>query len=287
MYDQAERLRNKLISNKSYAKTIAFASGKGGVGKSNTALNFAIELQEQNKTVLLFDLDIGMGNIDILLGNRSKYSIIDFFTDFMPIRGIIESGPKGLSYIAGGANLNDIVQLDEDKLDYFFEQYDILANTYDYIIFDLGAGVTSTMLSFILAADECFIITTPEPTAITDAYSLVKQVVIHNKLLPIRLIMNRSRQVKENKKSIQRFQQVVEQFLHIKIKQTNLLPDDTTVTNAVMHQTPYVLYAPRSAISKQLKQIVTEFLSESKENEEPVKQSFIQKLKQYLVVQGK
>lgn len=286
MCDQAEKLRNRFSPTKPQAKTIAFASGKGGVGKSNTALNFAIELQEQNQSVLLFDLDIGMGNIDILLGNRSKHSIVNLFTDFMPIRGIIESGPKGLDYIAGGANLNDIVRHDEEKLDYFFQQYNILVNTYDYIIFDLGAGITSAMLSFILAADECIIITTPEPTAITDAYSLVKQIVIHDKTLPIRLIMNRSRQLKEDQKSVERIEDVVEQFLNIKIKQSNLLPDDKIVTKAVMHQTPYVLYASRSAISKQLKQIVTEFLSNTKANEVPVKKSFIQKLKQLLVVQG-
>src|SRR5690625_5265006 len=169
MHDQAERLRHKLSPNKKQAKTIAFASGKGGVGKSNTALNFAIELQDRNFSVLLVDLDIGMGNIDILLGSSSKYTIINFFTEFIPIHGIIESGPKGLSYIAGGANLNDMMHLDDDKLDYFFKQYNMLANTYDYIIFDLGAGITDAILSFILAADECFIITTPEPTAITYA----------------------------------------------------------------------------------------------------------------------
>lgn len=287
MYDQAERLRRQLSFNSSQAKTIAFASGKGGVGKSNTALNFALELQEHGQSVLLFDLDIGMGNIDILLGTRSKYTIVDFFTDFTPIHGIIESGPKGLSYIAGGASLNDLLQLSDEKLDYFFQQFDMLVHTYDYIIFDLGAGVTSTMLSFITAADECFLITTPEPTAITDAYSLVKQIIIHNNQLPLRLIMNRSRHKKENKQSIERFNNVVEQFLHTKVTQSALLSDDKIVTEAVMQQTPYVLLAPKSTVSKQLKQIVVEFLSEESNTKQIKKRSFIQKLKQYLVVQEK
>lgn len=287
MYDQAERLRRQLSFNSSQAKTIAFASGKGGVGKSNTALNFALELQEHGQSVLLFDLDIGMGNIDILLGTRSKYTIVDFFTDFTPIHSIIESGPKGLSYIAGGASLNDLLQLSDEKLDYFFQQFDMLVHTYDYIIFDLGAGVTSTMLSFITAADECFLITTPEPTAITDAYSLVKQIIIHNNQLPLRLIMNRSRHKKENKQSIERFNNVVEQFLHTKVIQSALLSDDKIVTEAVMQQTPYVLLAPKSTVSKQLKQIVVEFLSEESNTKQIKKRSFIQKLKQYLVVQEK
>lgn len=288
MYDQAERLRHKLTSNQKQAKTLAFASGKGGVGKSNTALNFAIELQERNKSVLLFDLDIGMGNIDILLGNRSKYSIVDFFTDFMPIDGIIELGPKGLSYIAGGANLNDLVQLDDEKLHYFFEQYDGLAHMYDYIIFDLGAGVTSTSLSFILAADECFMVTTPEPTSITDAYSVVKQIILKNKHLPIHLIMNRCYSLREAKQSMDRFEQVVARFLETDVVKGSLLPDDRAVTTAVMQQTPYVLLNPKSSISKRLKNIVSEFLLHQEEPKQvTTKHSFIDKLKQYLVVPGK
>lgn len=286
MHDQAERLRSKLTTQKKQAKTIAFASGKGGVGKSNTALNFAIELQQQNKSVLLFDLDIGMGNIDILLGNRSEHSIVNFFADFMPIRGIIELGPVGLSYIAGGANLNDLIHLDEEKLNYFFDQYNLLAHSYDYIIFDLGAGVSSATLSFILAADECFMITTPEPTSITDAYSVVKQVVIHNKELPIHLIMNRCHNMREAKQSVDRFKQVVTNFLATDVVQTSLLPDDKAVTNAVMKQSPYIISAPRSAISRRLKKIVADFLIEDNESKQKSTRSFIEKLKQYLVVQG-
>ena len=286
MHDQAERLRNKLTPPKKQAKTIAFASGKGGVGKSNTALNFAIELQQQNKSVLLFDLDIGMGNIDILLGNRSKHSIVNFFADFMPISGIIELGPVGLSYIAGGANLNDLIDLDEEKLTYFFDQYNSLAYSYDYIIFDLGAGVSSATLSFILAADECFMITTPEPTSITDAYSVVKQIVIHNKELPIHLIMNRCHNMREAKQSVDRFKQVVINLLATDLVYTSLLPDDKVVTSAVMKQTPYIISAPRSAISRRLKKIVADFLVEDNETKQKSTGSFIEKLKQYLVVQG-
>src|SRR5699024_12737551 len=129
MYDQAERLRRQLSFNPSQAKTIAFASGKGGVGKSNTALNFALELQAHGKSALLFDLDSGMGNIDILLGTRSKYTIVDFFTNFNLFLDIIETDQKELSYILGGASLNNILQFSGNKLDYFFHKLDILVHT--------------------------------------------------------------------------------------------------------------------------------------------------------------
>src|SRR5699024_492063 len=178
MNDQAEQLRHHVKGHTNVAKTISIVSGKGGVGKSNTALNFCIELQKRGKKVLLFDLDIGMGNIDILLGKTPKYTIVDLFTDFMPIHDMIEIGPKGLSYIAGGCSLNDLVQMDPYKLDYFFQQYDLLVMEFDYIFFDMGAGATESSLAFILSSDECIVVTTPEPTAITDAYSMIKQIVL-------------------------------------------------------------------------------------------------------------
>lgn len=287
MYDQAESLRHQLTSNKGQAKTIAFASGKGGVGKSNIALNFAIELQQRKKSVLLFDLDVGMGNIDILLGSKSKYSIMNLFTDFLPIHGIIELGPRNLSYIAGGTNLHELVHLDNERLDYFFSQYSELARIYDYIIFDLGAGITSTTLSFILAADECFMITTPEPTAITDAYSVVKQIVLHDKQFPIHLVVNRCQSKKEGKQSVQRFKKVVATFLETDMLQGSLLPNDRTVTTAVMKQIPYVLLNPQAPISKGLKNIVTEFLDHNNAPNQLKSISFVEKLKQYLGVQRK
>src|SRR5690625_685921 len=287
MCDQAESLRNQLTNNKGQAKTIAFASGKGGVGKSNIALNFAIELQQRRKSVLLFDLDVGMGNIDILLGSKSKYSIINLFTDFLPIRGIIELGPKNLSYIAGGTNLHELVHLNNERLDYFFSQYSELARIYDYIIFDLGAGITSTTLSFILAADECFMITTPEPTAITDAYSVVKQIVLHDKQFPIHLVVNRCQSKKEGKQSVKRFKKVVATFLKTDMLQGSLLPNDRTVTTAVMKQIPYVLLNPQAPISKGLKNIVTEFLDHNNAPNQLKSISFVEKLTQYLGVQRK
>src|SRR5699024_3931797 len=166
-------------------------SGKGVVGKSNTVLNFSIELQKQGKQVLLYALDIGMGNVDFLLSEDAQNSIVDIFDDIMPIHYIIDTRSNCLSYIIDGSTINNMNAIDKYKLYYFFKQYELVVKNYDYIFFDMGAGVTETSLSLVLASDECLLITTPEPTAITDAYSMVKQVITKQNNMNISLLVNR------------------------------------------------------------------------------------------------
>ena len=282
MYDQAERLRKQISKHGKRAKTIAVVSGKGGVGKSNTALNFSIELSSLGKQVLLFDLDVGMGNINILLGKDSTYSIVDLFKEYRPIRDMIELGPKGLSYIAGGSSLDELLNLDNDRLDFFFEQYDRLTEKYDYILFDLGAGASSSTLSFTLAADECFVITTPEPTAITDAYSMIKHIVLQKGAMPVSVLINRCNRTKEGHKTLERFTEVIDRFLKKEVYQLGILPNDQTVLQAVMRQTPYVLLDEKAPVSKAMKQIVRNYLKQSNEVNKLEPKSFVQKLKSLL-----
>lgn len=287
MTDQAENLRQR-ISGKSEptreGRTISVVSGKGGVGKSNTALNFSIGLQKRGKKVLLFDLDVGMGNIDILLGIQTKYTIVDMFNNYMDIHDIIEVGPKGLSYIAGGSGLNDFFTLDQEKIDYFYEQYNKLVKKFDYILFDLGAGATSDSMVFVLASDECIVVTTPEPTAITDAYSMIKFIVKERRDMPISVIMNRSTRQKDGVQALNRFEKVVERFLNRKIKKIGILPDDKIVSTAVIRQTPYLLLNEQAAVSRAIKIIVNNYLTDSEELNSKMRTpfSFVRKLKQIL-----
>lgn len=288
MHDQAESLRTKVERKRSgpkTCKTIAVVSGKGGVGKSTTTVNFAIELQKRGKKTLLFDFDVGMGNIDILLGKQAKYSIVNLFHDFLPIHDMIELGPKGLSYIAGGSGLNELVELDEEKLNYFFQQYEKLTDEFDYIFFDLGAGVSSDRLNLISAADECFVITTPEPTSIADAYSMIKHIVNTGSEVPLYVLMNRSESIREGTKVLNRFSDVVKQFLERDLIKLGCLPYDATVSKAVVKQIPYVILKQNAAVSKALQKIVENYLHENTSNVEVENRpSFIHKLKQLLTV---
>ncbi|WP_240507988.1 MinD/ParA family protein [Virgibacillus indicus] len=284
MSDQAASLRRKLQISKNprEAKTLSFISGKGGVGKSNIALNFSLELIKNDQKVLLFDLDVGMGNIDILLGLNSDKTIIDMFNEQLSIHDIIETGPRNLAYIAGGSGLSEFFNLNADKKDYFIRQYMELVQMYDYIIFDMGAGATKDSIFFILASDECIVITTPEPTSITDAYGMIKHVAANQPDMPIFAIMNRCGTQKEGEKSLERFKTVIAQFLHIEIQMMGILPEDKMVTNAVRKQIPFILLNERSAAGKAVQQLTENYLSKSREMNNIGNASFIQKLKQFI-----
>lgn len=259
MYDQATILREKILRGQYSAKTIAVISGKGGVGKSNVVLNMALELQELGRKVLILDLDIGMGNIDVLLGLTSNHTILDLFNTNHPISDMIERGPKGLDFIAGASSLNELFQMDNEKLAIFLHQYQQLNKAYDYIFFDMGAGVTPTSLSFILAADECLLVTTPEPTAMTDAYSIVKHIFLHQENKKITVIMNRSSSQKEGRNALQRLDNVVQQFISNKINLLGILTNDPIVTTAVIRQTPYVMLKPNALISKETRNLAKQY----------------------------
>ncbi|WP_430785897.1 MinD/ParA family protein [Virgibacillus flavescens] len=285
MNDQAMSLRRKLQQSKNpkQAKTISIVSGKGGVGKSNFALNFSLELLKTQKQVLLFDLDVGMGNIDILLGLNAKRTIVDMFDEELKVHDIIEKGPNGLSYIAAGNGLANFFTMDESRKDYFLEQYNELVQLYDYIIFDMGAGATQESLFFIVSSDECIVITTPEPTSITDAYGMIKHIVNNQSDMPIYLIMNRSLTYKSGKKSLERFQRVISQFLNIEILPMGILPDDRTVSTAVIRQIPYSILNKNAAISKALREIVANYSQNSLKVNDKESTSFVQKMKRFLV----
>ncbi|MCA1030090.1 MinD/ParA family protein [Bacillus timonensis] len=286
MIDQAENLRNLLESKKNgekEAKTIAVISGKGGVGKSNISLNFSIALSKRGHKVLLFDMDIGMGNIDILLGASSNKTIVDLFDPDTSIIDLIKKGPENLSYIAGGTGLSHLFRLDEEKSKYFVEQLKSIMHSYDFIIFDMGAGISEESLQFLLTVDEIFVVTTPEPTSITDAYSAMKYISSTEKSIPFYLIINRVKSEKEGIATINRLQHAVRQFLHLDSIQLGMLADDKNVSSAVNHQTPFILYAPKSMVSKSLDEMTNRYVTER--NMESLNTgSFITKLRKLFVL---
>ncbi len=283
MNDQANRLRNhmKQAGNDSHiAKTISFISGKGGVGKSNIAINFAINLSNMKYRVLMIDLDVGMGNIDILLGVQSKHTIVDVLDQRLTLENIVERGPENIAYIAGGSSLTSLFTLSDRHMLYFLSEFDILVQKYDYIIFDMGAGITRESLFFILASDETILITTPEPTSIMDGYSMIKHVSQQAPNMPIHVVMNRSLSLKNGTKALQQFERVVQAFLNRSIVKLAIIPDDRAVQEAVMKQQPFTIIDKNSPAAKAVENMTKTYISgkELETTKNPL--SFIQRMKQ-------
>lgn len=286
MKDQAENLRRRLEArqNQSMAKTIAVLSGKGGVGNSNFSLNFSIALSQRGKKVLLFDLDIGMGNIDILIGENSPCSIIDFLEKECRLKDIIMSGPGNISVITGGTGMTNLFSLDEDKYTRFNEEFSLLLANYDYILFDMGAGITEDSVKFLLCVDEMVVITTPEPTSIMDVYSAMKYIHSVNKEIPFLLVCNRVFSSKDGKETINRLQNALVKFLGSEAVALGYLPDDRTVPKSVAKQMPFLLFDSEADVSKAIMDIASRYANHSIGEELTMQKSrFLQNMKRYFL----
>ncbi len=282
--DQAESLRNLLQTTKSRkTKTIAVISGKGGVGKSNFSLNFSLSLANKGYKILLFDMDIGMGNIDILMGVSSKYSFTHLFEDQRSLREIITDVPNQVSFISGGTGLSSLFKLDDEKFQSFVNQLSGILPDYDFVIFDMGAGISKETLHFLLTVDELFVITTPEPTSITDAYSVMKHICLANNDIPFFVIANKTIDFREGTATLERIDQVSRRFLSKEIVKLGTLPDDRNVIQAVKRQIPFVQYAPSTAASKSMEGIASNYLTFMKNGKLIENQAgFIKKFRQLL-----
>ncbi|MBT2691464.1 MinD/ParA family protein [Bacillus sp. ISL-55] len=285
MNDQAEKLRNRLKMDTpaKEAKTLAVVSGKGGVGKSNFSLNFSISLAKKGYKVLLFDLDIGMGNIEILMGKNSSLSIADFLSGKSSMEEVIFQGPHGVEYISGGTGLSQLVRMDRDSVEYFISSLSEVLRKYDYLIFDMGAGLNEETLSILLSVNEIFVITTTEPTSLMDAYATMKYIHLADSELPFYLVVNRAGSDKEGNETMARLEDVLVKFLGRTPTKLGILPDDKTVQEAVKRQIPFTLFNERSQASKGMAAIIEKYINKESYNaEKRDNRSFTARLKQFL-----
>lgn len=289
MSDQAQGLRNLVQYSQSNTvhttKVITVTSGKGGVGKSNFTLNFALTLQSQGYKVLVFDADIGLANIDVLMGVSSKYNLYHLLKKEKTIWEIINTGPRDLQFIAGGSGFTDLLRLTEQELDYFAQQVDQLNGRVDYIIFDTGAGLSKETLKFIVAAQETIVVTTPEPTSITDAYAIIKMVNAMNYDIQFKLVVNRITDFKEGKHTADKISLVAKQFLGIDIPTLGFVEDDPNVSKAVKKQTPFSIAFPNSPATKGIEEIASRFIlgqQFSGQQQEGGMRGFLHKMKKLL-----
>ncbi|MEX0049067.1 MinD/ParA family protein [Clostridium butyricum] len=267
MLDQAEVLR-KLADNdgkenqkNNISKIITVTSGKGGVGKSNFVVNLAITLQRSGKKVLIFDADLGMGNDDVLMGLYPKHNIFDIIFTDLTLKDIIIEGNEGVALIPAGSGLNKVHELTENERQLFLTKLSEL-DEFDYILMDTGAGVSRDILAFISASEELIIITTPEPTSLTDAYSLAKA-ADHFKLKDnAKVIVNKAFSKEEGIETFNKFNRAVTKFLNIKIEYLGYILDDRKLVQSVRAQKPFVNLYPNCDASKNIEDIAMKILGQ-------------------------
>lgn len=265
MNDQAEALRHlikqqELREEGRTTRVVTVTSGKGGVGKSNFSLNFALSLQRLGKKVLVFDADIGMANIDVLMGVSSSYNLYHLLKQEKTIWDIVQEGPEGLNFIAGGSGFKDLLDLSAEQLDGFAGEINKLHGKYDVILFDTGAGLSKETVKFITAAQETIVVTTPEPTSITDAYALIKMVKAMDVDVHFKLIVNRASDFREGKQTADKINLVAQRFLQSELPSLGIVPDDPNVSKAVKRQVPFTVAYPGSEASVAVERIARHFL---------------------------
>ncbi|WP_153731296.1 MinD/ParA family protein [Sporosarcina obsidiansis] len=261
MHDQAEALRMKMLkAHRKTARSVAIISGKGGVGKSNFTANFSYSLAAKGQKVIIVDMDIGMGNIHILFGATPNHSLKDYLTGSKELQDVITPLDNELAFIAGGSGLETVMEWSESMFDRLIEGFSILQADYDVILFDMGAGATKSSIDLILAVDEIILISTPEPTSITDAYSMMKFICMQDADKTFHIVSNRVIKEEDGRDSVARLQLAMRKFLSAETNVLGFLPDDTNVRNAVVAQTPFVKLYPNSQITKRMKVITESFL---------------------------
>ncbi len=255
MTDQAEVLRRMVKQQHSAGpRIVAVTSGKGGVGKTNISVNLALALIELGYRVLLIDVDLGLANADIILGISPEFNLTHVLTGQKRISEILTNGPNGLKILAGGSGLYDIANLSSSRLDAFARAIEGL-NDFDFVILDTGAGIHKNVVSFAVAASEVLVVTTPEPTSITDAYGVIKVILQRNPESSIHVVVNMAHSPQEAELAAEKLNTVSRQFLGKEIHYAGYILYDHQVVNSVAEQRPVLLAYPSSMTSRAIRRI--------------------------------
>lgn len=252
--DQAEQLRNIIKATsqpqRPLARVITVTSGKGGVGKSNTAINLAIQFRKMGQRVIILDADFGLANIEIMFGAVPKHNLCDLIYQGKSIQDIITWGPMEVGFISGGSGIAGMSNLSRDYLNYIIQNLKELDEMADIIIVDTGAGIADAVLEFLVASSEILLVTTPEPTSITDSYSLLKALNRHDRYsqehTQIKVIANKVFGEGEAEALYGKLHAVVDRYLNIPISYLGMIPHDNQLAKAVMQQMPVSLDNPRA-----------------------------------------
>ena len=262
--DQAVTLRNIVGSGKEYMATaietrvIAVSSGKGGVGKTNSVVNLAMAFAEMGKKVLLLDADLGLGNLDVLLGLAPRYNLGHLLRGEKTIEEVMVKGPSGIMILPASSGVAELTSLTAEERLSLASHLENMSSEFDLMIIDTGAGISSNVLFFNVAAQEILVVVTPEPTSITDAYALMKVLLRKHGERSFRLLVN---QVKSKKEGIEVYRKIslaAERFLNVSVDYTGCVLHDENVAKSVIRQRPVLEVYPGTRASVCFREIARE-----------------------------
>lgn len=241
----------------------AVTSGKGGVGKSSLSLNLGIALSKQEKQILLIDADLGLGNLDILLGLSPDRTLQDLLNGQATTLDIVLEGPEGLTILPAASGATEAEAWRPQDRYRLAEELGRLERGFDLILIDTGAGISSKILDFILSSDRMLVVAVPEPTSIADAYAMVKVCCAEREDLEIGLLVNRARSPREAFELYKKFNQIVHRFLGTSVFNAGYVLEDFAVEQATRNQQPVYLSNPNSPASLCIEQLAKNLVPET------------------------
>ncbi|MFT7388305.1 MAG: flagellar biosynthesis protein FlhG [Candidatus Endobugula sp.] len=245
-------------------QVIAVTGGKGGVGKSNISVNLSLALAAMNRRVVLMDADLGLANIDILLGIRADKTIADVLSGECTLRDILIKGPGGIRIVPAASGVQHMASLSAQQHGAMIQAFSDLEGQLDVLVIDTAAGISDTVVSFVRAAQEVLVVVCDEPSSITDAYALIKLLNKEYDLVRFRVIANMVDSPKEGHNLFIKLSGVCERFLDVTMQYVGAVPFDTNVRKAVQRQKPVIQMFPQTKASQAYRQLA------SKVNEWPV-----------------
>ena len=270
--DQAGELRRIVEQHRQEGRvptrlrTLAVLSGKGGVGKSNLAVNFACGLAEQGQKVVLLDADLGLANIDMLCGLHVKYSIADLIDGSRSLEDVLVEFGSNAWILPGGSGIKELADLDETHLSDLINGLGVLEDRADLLIVDTGAGIHKGVLAFANAADSTLLVTTPEPTSIRDAYGVLKALTVSAKAAEstdISLVVNMVHNENEGLEVANRIRLAASQFLGLSVGYLGCIPRDDCVGKAVLQRKPFYQLFPASLATAGVKKLIMSYMKTS------------------------
>ena len=250
--EKADMIKNKKLGKKDKKETrvIAITSGKGGVGKTNIVANLGFALSRLGKKVLILDADLGLGNLDVLLGLAPRYNLSHVISGEKSLEEIILKGPGKLEILPASSGIQELTQLSKQQKIQILTKLDLLIDSFDVLLIDTAAGISTNVLDFNATAQEILVVVSPEPTSLTDAYALMKVLSLKYSEKHCKLLVNQAANDQEGRDIYRQLNLVTERFLVISVKYFGCVLFDEKVTKSVRRQQIILELYPDSPASK-------------------------------------